>query len=321
MTSPSPRSRLREAAAAVKREAIYALLRALPSETSVQLQFFRAYRRFIDMENPQRFTEKIQILKLRGGLEAHSGWVDKLEAKRRVAEILGEQWITPTLWRGRQLPPVAARTWPTPYLIKANHGSGFYHHVVTEADKDWPRIEKECASWLRQRWHPHLRERQYDAIVPELLVEPRLGGTAEVLPYDYKFGVYNGRAEYCGVSVGRLQGITFAVFDRQWRPLPFTLDKTPPATFTPEKPPHFEAMLEAAEVLARPFHYARIDFYDLPDGPRFGEITLTPGSGHLPVQPDEWDFRLGAMLDLSSLREPRARRRARTESADAHGGA
>jgi hypothetical protein len=224
--------------------------------------------------------------------------VDKIVAKQRVAALLGERWITPTLWHGRALPPRTQRTWPTPYLIKANHGSGWCRHVVTDADRDWPAIEKQCTAWLRLRWHPHLRERQYSRIAPQLLVEPRLGGTSEIIPYDYKFHVYNGVVRWCGVSIERLQGTKLASMDRDWKLLPFTIDDTPPSSFVPERPPHFEEMWEAAALLAKPFLYARVDFYDLPDGPRFGEITLTPGSGHLPTAPDEWDFKLGDMLEL-----------------------
>jgi hypothetical protein len=60
-------------------------------------------------------------------------------------------------------------------------------------------------------------------------------------------------------------------------------------------------MIAGAEALGRNFVYARIDFYDLPEGPRFGEITLTPGSGHFPFAPDERDFINGALMDLSPL--------------------
>ncbi len=301
MAPEKSRSPLRKALAALKRDAVNAVLRALPDEMSVQLQYWRAFGRFADLRHPKRLTEKLQWLKLYGGLDAHSDWVDKVIAKERVAALLGEKWITPTLWHGTALPPREQRTWPTPYLIKANHGSGWYHHVVTDADKDWPAIEKMCADWMKQRWYPHLRERQYDAIAPQLLVEPRLGGTAEIIPYDYKFFAFNGRVEYLGVSIERLQGTKLAIFDRDWNLLPFTIDATPLAAFVPEKPPHFAEMLAAAEVLAKPFAFARVDFYDLEDGPRFGEITLTPGSGHFPLDPDERDFVSGALLDLSQV--------------------
>src|SRR3546814_11452964 len=41
---------------------------------------------------------------------------------------------------------------------------------VTEKDTpDWPAIEKEASSWLRQRYRPHLHERHYDKIDRQLL--------------------------------------------------------------------------------------------------------------------------------------------------------
>ena len=148
---------------------------------------------------------------------------------------------------------------------------------------------------------PHLRERQYDAIAPQILVEPRLGGTADVIPYDYKFRVFNGRVEQIGVSTDRLQGAKIAMFDRDWNQLPFAVDHIPREMARLEKPPHIAEMLQAAERLAKPFTFARVNFYDLPEGPRFGEMTLTPASGLMPYEPDEWDARVGALLDLSGL--------------------
>ncbi len=300
MTHAKRPSRFRQALKVAKRKAINAVLGVFPDEASLQLQYLRAFGRFADLRNPQRFTEKLQVLKLRGGLEAYSDWVDKVIAKERVAAILGDSWITPTLWHGTELPPAEERTWPTPYLIKANHGSGWFHHVVTDADKDWPKIEAMCADWMKQRWHPHLRERQYDAVKPQILVEPRLGGTAEVIPYDYKFRVFNGRVEQIGVSTDRLQGTKIAMFDRDWNLLPFSVDHIPAETARLEQPPHFAEMLAAAELLAKPFPFVRVDFYDLPEGPRFGEMTFTPASGLMPYAPDDWDVRVGALLDVTT---------------------
>jgi hypothetical protein len=52
-------------------------------------------------------------------------------------------------------------------------------------------------------------------------------------------------------------------------------------------------MIEIAETLGAPFDFVRIDLYDLPDGPRFGEITFTPGSGFERFYPDNYDRVLG----------------------------
>lgn len=290
-----------------KRRAITRALGVLPPRLSVQIQYLLAHHRWLDLRRPARFTEKVQLFKLSGGLQAHGEWVDKVRVKARVAAMLGDDWIIPTLWHGPALPPRPERTWPTPYLIKANHGSGLNLHIATDADKDWARIEKTFARWLRTAWLPYLREEQYSGFARQALVEPRIGH-GRALPFDYKFWVYGGRVEYVQLEVDRLSTIKITFFDRDWRRQPFNFGGRPqvPAKDA-ERPGHFFEMRAAAETLGRHFHFVRVDLYDLPEGPKFGEITLIPGSGLNPVTPDEYDLHLGAPLDLDAAFVPQGR--------------
>lgn len=298
------RSRAREALGAAKARAINSVLTVLPPRLSVQIQYLRAHHRPLNLRGPTRFTEKIQLIKLHGGLDAQSEWVDKVGVKPRVAAILGDDWIIPTLWHGPALPPRPERTWPTPYLIKANRGSKWNLHVDSDADKDWARIEKTCARWQRTAWLPHLREGQYSGFTRQVLVEPRIGD-GPVLPVDYKFWVFGGRVEYVWVGVDRLSTLKFITFDRDWNRQPFTYDCYPQAPDQDVKrPKHFLQMRDAAETLGRHFPFAGIDLYDLPEGPKFGEITLTPASGFKRFTPDEYDMQLGALLDLDAASIP-----------------
>jgi DNA-binding transcriptional LysR family regulator len=45
---------------------------------------------------------------------------DKVLVKDYVRRKLGDDWLTPTLWHGRELPPVSHCTWPLPIVIKSN---------------------------------------------------------------------------------------------------------------------------------------------------------------------------------------------------------
>lgn len=292
-------SRVRAMMGAWKRRALTVALGALPPPLSVQIQYLWAHRRWLDLRRPARFTEKIQLFKLDRSLEAHGEWVDKVRVKARVAAILGDEWIIPTLWHGPVLPPRPERTWPTPYLIKANHGSGLNVHVNSDADKDWARIEETFARWLRTAWLPYLREDQYLGYARQMLVEPRIGGPVSLV--DYKFWVFGGRVEYVQLEVDRLSALKMTVFDRDWRRQRFNFGGRPQVPAEGGgRPEHFFEMRDAAERLGRHFPFARVDLYDLPDGPKFGEITLIPGSGHKPFTPDEYDVRLGALLDLGA---------------------
>jgi hypothetical protein len=92
----------------------------------------------------------------------------------------------------------------------------------------------------------------------------------------------------------RFQGQARAFYDRTWTLLPFRLKFEHTAPPVP-RPAHLDAMLDAAEALAAGHDFVRVDFYDLPDGPRFGELTFAPSSGHLAFQPEGWDAAIGAL--------------------------
>ena len=52
--------------------------------------------------------------------------------------------------------------------------------------------------------------------------------------------------------------------------------------------------------LAEPFDYVRVDWYDVDDKLYFGEITFHHDSGNRPIEPEEWDYKLGEMVKLNS---------------------
>jgi hypothetical protein len=290
-------SRLRPHLARAKKLVVDAALTALPPRTSIAIQFWRSHKSWPDLDRPRTFSEKIQAIKLRGPAPGQSDWVDKVLAKERAAAVLGRDWIIPTFWSGGALPPRAERTWQAPYFIKANHGSGWNILVDGRTPPDWDDIERRCADWLRRQWPPLLHERQYEGIAPQLLVEPRLG-TGPDLPFDYKFWVFHGRVACIEVAIDRLSTLKFAAYDRDWNRLPFTGAGLPLAESDIPVPPHFEEMRAAAETLGDGYPFVRVDLYDLPDGPRFGEMTFTPGSGYDPFDPPEWDEHFGAMIRL-----------------------
>jgi hypothetical protein len=52
-------------------------------------------------------------------------------------------------------------------------------------------------------------------------------------------------------------------------------------------------MLEAASKLADGFRFVRVDLYDTPQRPLFGEMTFSPEAGSLPFRTRGFDLELG----------------------------
>jgi hypothetical protein len=62
-------------------------------------------------------------------------------------------------------------------------------------------------------------------------------------------------------------------------------------------------MIKLAKILAEGFPFVRVDFYYVNDRIIFGELTFFPLSGMGKFTPDEWDYKLGELLQLPELRK------------------
>lgn len=127
---------------------------------------------------PRTFNEKVQRLKLLNRDPRLPQREDKIFVKKLVKERLGSDWVTPTLWEGKHLPPHDQRNWPIPFAIKANNGCGWNVFVRRESDMNWSHIEEATAKWRRAPFGAELGEWLYGEIEPALLVEPFLGSSS-----------------------------------------------------------------------------------------------------------------------------------------------
>jgi hypothetical protein len=268
---------------------------ALPLGLSLHLQFLNRQGRWGNWRHPETFNEHVQRQKLQPVRREFVELADKIRAKARIAEHLGDRWVTPTLWSGRSLPPLSERTWAPPFVIKASHSSGRNYFVRTAADIDWPAIEATCAGWLAARHLPIYGERHYDLIEPGLLVEPIVGANGSS-PTDYKFFVIRGRVAAIQVDNDRFGVHRRSYYDRTWSKMPFSIDLPMEPGLRP-RPLWFEEMVAAAEKLAAAyrFDFVRVDLYALEDHPRFGEATFFPDSGFGKFSPRAFDEMLGRL--------------------------
>lgn len=280
----------------VGRAAYHALVNASPRLWQARLSYFRTHKRLPNLAAPRRLTEHLFRQKLYGNHEAFAALSDKVRVKEFVAKALGPSFVTPTLWHGPVLPVKEERNWPVPFVLKANHGSSMNVKILDEADLDWPVLEAKVDQWLRTDWSAWMLEDWYNRIERQVLVEPLLNDGAGDLP-DYKVLVFSGRAMIVQVDTDRFTSLhARAYYDRDWNRQGFWVG----IPLTPEphpRPARLPDMLQAAEVLGAGFDFVRVDFYDLPDGLRFGEMTFSPGAGLDVIEPDEADLVLGRLWE------------------------
>jgi hypothetical protein len=217
---------------------------------------------------------------------------DKVLVKDFVTEKLGLGWTTPTLWHGKWLPHLHERTWPLPFVLKANHGSGMNYFARSANDLDWPRIEALCAKWLSENCGELTGEWGYYNIERQLLVERFISTVS--FPIDYKLWTFRGRVEFIQVDTDREHRHKRAMFDREWRQLPFTI-VYPTEERRINRPHSLERMIAAAQTLSQRMSFARVDFYEIDGTPRFGEMTFYPEAGMGRFDPPEYDAIIGRL--------------------------
>lgn len=254
--------------------------------------------RWPDLTHPHTFNEQLGAAMFG---PHHPEWVrlsDKLTVKDIVAERLGLNWVTPTLWTGERLPARRDRIWTRPYVIKANNGSSRNIFIKVPADEDWDAIEAKCALWMTHPYGLAKGEWQYRDIRPRLLVEPFLPGPDGRDIDNYRLWCFGSAVHHVQLSTQRGGAWHTAFFHPDWTRADFAY-VWPIDPQTRSAPACLPAMIDGAAKLAAGLPFARIDLYDVDGQPRFGEITLTPSAGLGRFFPPDADAEMGRLWPVS----------------------
>ena len=272
--------------------AYHGLLLRFPPKQRILVQFLLHHKRIPDLIEPKSFTEKIQVRKLVDRDPRMSDLIDKIAVKQMVAEVLGSDWIIPTLWEGTRPVDIPWLQLVPPLVLKASHGSGM-NMFIRSLEEDIKQVAEEASTrWLGTTYGIHDAEWAYSGITPRLLIEPMLLENGRV-PTDYKFWVFHGRVELIQAEVDRFGDHRRSFFDRNWNLQPITQTYRSAGHVPP--PGSLSYMIDAAEELSHDFDFVRVDLYEFYDKPLFGEMTFYPDAGYKSFLPQEFDVVLGRL--------------------------
>lgn len=258
-----------------------------------------AFGHFPDLIRPRTFNEWLQRSKLVNRKWRYRAFADKILVRDFVRERIGSDVLTNLVWTGTDLSEARKRALPDKFVIKTNNGSGTNLIVTDAASLDWHRAQTQTREWMEHDHSVHYGEWQYRWIEPRLLIEEFLEGTNGGVPVDYKFFCFHGKVRIVQVDLDRFQNHTRLLCDHTFSPLPVALHY-PRAMREVSKPASFRRMVEIAEALSADEPFLRVDLYDA-NGPKFGELTLHPGSGLERFTPPEWDRRLFDFLHAAAM--------------------
>ena len=272
----------------------------LSDEDFLKKKYSAIFHRELDLDDPKTFNEKLQWLKLYDRRSIYTEMVDKYAAKKYVADIIGEEYIIPTLGVWDSFDDIDFDSLPDQFVLKCTHDSGGLVICKDKNTLDKNAAKKKIEKSLERDFYLSTREWPYKNVPRKVIAEKYMVDESGYELKDYKFFCFNGEVKALFIAKDRTkvgEETKFDFFDENFNHLPVTNGhpNSEPPYFCPD---NFEQMKALAARLSAGIPHLRVDFYNINGKIYFGELTFYHWSGMVAFDPEEWDYTFGSWIDL-----------------------
>ena len=277
----------------------------LSDEELLKRKYKAVFHRELNLDDPKTYNEKLQWLKLYDRRPIYTTMVDKYAAKKYVADMIGEEYIIPTLGVWDNFDDIDFDQLPDQFVLKCTHDSGGLVICTDKKTLDKAAAKKKIEKALARDFYIRTREWPYRDVPRRIIAEKYMVDESGYELKDYKFFCFDGKMKALFIAKDRSkkdEETKFDFFDEGFNHLPIKNghpNSEPPYIC----PQGFEDMKALAEKLSAGFPHVRVDFYNINGQIYFGELTLYHWSGMTPFEPEEWDYTFGSWIDLPEKTE------------------
>lgn len=270
----------------------------LPDKMYIALKFKKNVGKWPNFKNPVTFNEKLQWLKLHDKNPEYIKMVDKHEAKKYVANLIGEEYIIPEYGVWDRFEDIDFDALPEQFVLKTTHDCA---GVVICRDKstfDYESAKKFLNKHLANNYFYEGRERPYKNVKPRIIAEKFMEDDRFENLTVYKIMCFNGKPQiFQTVQNDKTKDESIDYFDVFWNQLNFR-QNYPNSANPLTKPETLDLMLELAEKLSNGHSFIRVDLYEINKKVYFSEFTFYSDAGWARFDPFEWDEKLGKKILL-----------------------
>ena len=265
--------------------------------------------RYLNLDNPQTFDDKLWFLKLHNRNPLLTQCSDKYAVREYIKSCNLEFTLNELYGVWCDARDIDFNQLPDTCFIKCNHVSGA--NIIYDRSKPFDKEDfiKRFNFILKQNYYVKSREWNYKDIAPKIIAEKVLRNKDGSLPIDYKFFCFNGEVKLAFIDVGvasesgsHAEDDEWQVYDLDFNPVDITIRVPSKISRHMSKPINWERMIEYAEIISKPFEHCRVDFYNIDGEVYFGEITFYHCGGCTMISPEEWDLRLGSWINIDKYR-------------------
>lgn len=284
------------------------ILRFIPDRIMIPVQYKIKTGRWLNLKNPQRFTEKVQWYKLFYRNPLMKKCVDKYDVREYIEFIGLKSILNECYGVFDNVEKVDFEKLPEKFVMKDTLGGGGLSVVVCKSKSAASLNEYKniIRKWLKtytkksfgREW---VYEKRKHRVIFEKYIE---SDESEGGLIDYKFLCFHGKVHYVFVLADRIIGVGAgcALFDAAFNKLSCNELDEKPLNREIKKPEKYNEMVEIAEKISKEFPMVRVDLYNQNGVITFGEMTFFDSSGYQLFDPDEFDFELGREFDVLKMR-------------------
>lgn len=288
------------------RKKILYWLNWVPDWIMIPLQYKIHTGHTLHLKNPKRFTEKLQVYKLKYRNPTMLRCTDKYEVRSYLEEKGQGKYLIPLIGVYNHAEDIDFDALPQQFVAKTTDGGGG-NRVFICKDKSKVKAEDfmdKMKKWMVEPKGLHSgREWAYENHYSRrIVIEELIGDIDDIMSkkydnelIDYKFFCFNGKVFYVYGVNDRHVGISaqFGIYDRDFNKLDVDRLDERHQEVALSKPLNYEQMLDLAEHLSEDFPHVRVDLYNVNGQIYFGELTFYDGSGYMQYSPDSFDFEMG----------------------------
>lgn len=281
---------------------IRACLNRLPDWLYISLQYKKILGGYPNLRNPQTFNEKLQWIKLHDRDDRYTQMADKYVVREYITGVLGKEYLVPIHGVYERTEDIDWGKLPNQFVMKCTHDSGSVIVCRDRESLDKVRAIGKLNQALKRNAFLYAREWPYKDIHPRIIAEKYLDNGDSKGLIDYKFYCFVGEPKYLYISQGLENHATARItfYDISGNRAPFQRSDYELFDSDPIFPDNFSDMIACATKVANSVEnrFVRVDFYSVEGHIYFSEITFTPCAGYMKIVPEEWDRKLGDLIQI-----------------------
>lgn len=299
----------------IKNEIKNLLFKIVPYESFLKIMYKHLFKKNLDLNNPKRLTEKLFWLKAYNGQYKHEiikKCYDKYRVRDYIADKLGTDKYLPKLYGiYDDANMIDFKNLPSKYVLKITQGCGLNIVNSGSLNDKKEEIRNNLKEWLENTnngkySNDNLAEAYcYDGnskiICEEYLGEPEILTEKMFFCINGKVELLYTNFEYLDEDGNFKKKWIRNVYDKDLNFIDVQMCVENDKYLKIVDNGNINEMVKIAEKLSEDFPFVRVDMYDINGRIVVGELTFIPHGGFLSIDPIEYDYVWGELLELPNV--------------------